>query len=306
MTEKTCIICHGNDLTNKTDTSGEVEVVKVECANCGSYSVSRPCVKLLYHYDYDDNIAKYQPSDEQRRIISGYLYYTGDVLVNELSLPTLMALKQPTIVEKANRLIMMVFRHSDSFGSGVQVIKQWITAALVMTADETNSLAKHLTSEGLLECENAMAGEYSLTFNGWEMAEKLSLSIESNYVFIAMWFDKVFRAATEPAIREAITSSGMQPLTVDQDEHVGKIDDKIILDINRSRAIVADFTKHRGGVYFEAGYAMGRGLPVVWTCHTDHAEKLHFDIRQYNCIVWSDVTELGTKLEARLKSLFEN
>lgn len=42
-------------------------------------------------------------------------------------------------------------------------------------------------------------------------------------------------------------------------EHSNKIDDEIIGEIRRSAFIVADFTGHRGGVYFEAGFAMGLG-----------------------------------------------
>lgn len=52
--------------------------------------------------------------------------------------------------------------------------------------------------------------------------------------------------------------------------------------------MLADFTGHRGGVYFEAGFAKGLNLEVIWTCKEDDLVNLHFDIRQYNCIVWSE------------------
>ena len=37
--------------------------------------------------------------------------------------------------------------------------------------------------------------------------------------------------------------------------------------------VVADFTGHRGGVYFEAGFARGLGIPVVWTCHKEYDDS---------------------------------
>ena len=40
-------------------------------------------------------------------------------------------------------------------------------------------------------------------------------------------------------------------------EHINKIRDEIISQITRSKFLIADFTGHRGGVYFEAGLAMG-------------------------------------------------
>ena len=41
------------------------------------------------------------------------------------------------------------------------------------------------------------------------------------------------------------------------------------------RFVVADVTNHRNGVYFEAGYAMGMGLPVIWMCHKDDMKEAH-------------------------------
>jgi nucleoside 2-deoxyribosyltransferase len=66
-------------------------------------------------------------------------------------------------------------------------------------------------------------------------------------------------------------------------EHANKIDGEIIAEINRLTFMIADFTGHRGGVYFEAGIAMGLNVPVIWTCRKDDIANLHFGIRQYNC-----------------------
>lgn len=86
-------------------------------------------------------------------------------------------------------------------------------------------------------------------------------------------------------------------------EHTGKIDDEIISQIRKSRFLVADFTGHRGGVYFEAGFAMGLGLPVFWTCRRDQMKELHFDIRQYNCIDWNTLDELAERLQRRVEAV---
>jgi hypothetical protein len=67
--------------------------------------------------------------------------------------------------------------------------------------------------------------------------------------------------------------------------------------------VVADFTGHRGGVYYEAGYAAGRGLPIVWTCRRDDINNLHFDIRQYNCIDWTEPSELAKRLRVRIEAV---
>jgi nucleoside 2-deoxyribosyltransferase len=71
-------------------------------------------------------------------------------------------------------------------------------------------------------------------------------------------------------------------------------------EIRRSGLIVADFTGNRGGVYFEAGFAMGLGLPVIWTVRQDDIDAVHFDTRQYNHITWSTPQELREKLYNRV------
>jgi len=59
-------------------------------------------------------------------------------------------------------------------------------------------------------------------------------------------------------------------------------------------------TGQRGGVYFEAGFALGLGKPVIWTCRSDDMEKLHFDTRQYNHVTWNTPIELKDKLVNRI------
>jgi nucleoside 2-deoxyribosyltransferase len=78
--------------------------------------------------------------------------------------------------------------------------------------------------------------------------------------------------------------------------------DKIIADIRKSALLVADLTEHRQGVYFEAGFALGLGVPVIWTCRDDHKDKIHFDTRQYNCIFWRTPEELKERLINRIEA----
>jgi nucleoside 2-deoxyribosyltransferase len=65
---------------------------------------------------------------------------------------------------------------------------------------------------------------------------------------------------------------------------------------------VADFTLHKAGVYFESGFALGLGIPVIWTCREDELVKTHFDTRQYNHVVWKDEQDLFEKLKRRIEA----
>jgi nucleoside 2-deoxyribosyltransferase len=98
--------------------------------------------------------------------------------------------------------------------------------------------------------------------------------------FVAMWFTFSMEDVYEKGFSPAIRDSGYQPMRIDRKEHVNKIDDEIIAEIRRSRFLVADFTSEpnqpRGGVYFEAGFALGLNIPVIWTCREDLVGQLHF------------------------------
>lgn len=93
-------------------------------------------------------------------------------------------------------------------------------------------------------------------------------------------------------------------MRIDRKLDVVKIDDEIIAEIRRSRFLVADFTHEkagaRGGVYFEAGFAFGLGIPVIYTCREDAIDKIHFDTRQYHHTAWKDSADLRDKLEKRI------
>jgi len=103
---------------------------------------------------------------------------------------------------------------------------------------------------------------------------------------VAMWFDQELNKIYYDHIITAINDTGYKPIRIDGKEHINKICDEIIAEIRKSRFIIADFTGQRGGVYYEARFAHGLGIPIIWTCRKDGIDKLHFDIRQYNCILW--------------------
>ena len=153
-----------------------------------------------------------------------------------------------------------------------------------------------------------MAGPENLittvTVDGHRQIADQAVNTESPQAFVAMWFHESTDSAYLEGVAPAIRDAGYQPLRIDQKEHNNKIDDEIIAEIRRSRFIVADFTQGdegaRGGVYYEAGFAHGLGLPVIFTCRQDGFDDLHFDTNHYNHIAWSTPEELREKLKNRI------
>lgn len=137
--------------------------------------------------------------------------------------------------------------------------------------------------------------------------EKATNSLQT---FVAMWFHESMTEVFEQGIEPAILETGYEPLRIDQKEHINRIDDEIIAEIRRSRFLIADFTHGedgaRGGVYYEAGFAHGLGIPVIFTCREDAVDTLHFDINHYNHIVWRTPEDLREKLENRIRANIDN
>ena len=147
--------------------------------------------------------------------------------------------------------------------------------------------------------------ECFLTVAGYERLAALDAShTPSTQAFVAMWFHPSTQAAWEQGIRPGIAAAGYEPLRIDQKEHSNKIDDEIVAEIRKSRFVVADFTQGesgaRGGVYYEAGYAHGLKIPVIFTCRSNVLDELHFDTRQYNHIGWETPQELCERLTKRI------
>lgn len=144
-----------------------------------------------------------------------------------------------------------------------------------------------------------------LTLQGYEYVRKMQLGQGAGTrAFVAMWFPK--DNSLQPfrdAVNDAITLAGYKCVIADEYEHNNFIMDTVLNLIDGSKFVIADFTclpekkgksgkienGVRGGVYFEAGYAMGKGKPVIMTCSDDvkSDSRRHFDIAQFKTTFWN-------------------
>lgn len=172
---------------------------------------------------------------------------------------------------------------------------------------EAARLLKELASRGWIssfqesELEEGSPFSFNLTLEAWEIIENLRPEMtDSKRVFVAMWFDSSMDTFYESGIKRAVEKAGYTPVKMNLMEFNGKICDKIIAEIKRCKFIISDFSGQRGGVYFEAGYAMGQGKTVIFIVKEEDVTNLHFDTRQYNHIVYNSPEELYEKLYNRI------
>ena len=176
-------------------------------------------------------------------------------------------------------------------------------------------LLDHLAEKGLVRYIHPSSGRhaqvYVLTVTGFERLDELrKVTPASEEAFVAMWFDDDLKPAYDNGIKPAIEDAGYTAVRVDEQYFLKKIDDEAISRIRRARFVVADFSHGkdgaRGSVYYEAGFAHGLGLDVIFTCRHDNRDDLHFDTRQYPHIIWKDFEDLRKQLRARIMALMSD
>lgn len=134
-----------------------------------------------------------------------------------------------------------------------------------------------------------------------DLKRAISVNQFSRDCFVAMWFDSSMEEIYQVGIYKPLKNLGYNPIRVDRVEHNDRIDQKIFDLIRRSRFVVSDITGHRGGVYYEAGFASGLGLPVIQSCRSEDFPRRHFDVLTINTIVYNTPQELAGQLVSRVR-----
>ena len=208
-----------------------------------------------------------------------------------------------SVHERADRLLRGIWSRladvADTFERRREDLEQtWYRLAWSesLRVEEIDYLLDYMQRVGWTEERSrerpGLASRHGISIDGHaRLAALEQVNSDSSTAFVAMWFHESMNEVWKQAIRPGIADSGYQASRIDRKEHVNKIDDEIIAELRRARFIVADFTQGktgaRGGVYYEAGFAHGHDIPVIFCCRKDVIDELHFDTRQYNHITWA-------------------
>lgn len=139
--------------------------------------------------------------------------------------------------------------------------------------------------------------------NGYKRVDELQkYSTHGRNALVAMQFG----ADTIPlreAIRSGISNAGYNAIFIDEVPYNDFITPELLKYIRDSKFVVVDLSHQNNGAYFEEGYAMGLGKPVIQLCK--EGVKLHFDIAQKNTIIWSTEDEIPERLSNRIKATID-
>lgn len=301
MLEGECPLCHIQTEYSQANTQ---LLHHVNCPNCGPFQIA---LDIFEDFKTDQIFSKYG------QIISGYVkersclgkkiikitHENFQELLNGINPP-----KSP--IEKMERLLLNIYRQTDHFGASISLNTKFPAIAYAKNETEIKAIYEALSKEGLIESTYNI-GRICLTIDGFKRIEQIqAVNHDSRQFFMAMHFTDEMKSLFNNHINPAIESIGYNGLIIANHEHNNDINDEIISEIRKSRFLIADFTGIRGGVYFEAGYAKGIGIPVIWTCKKadfDNTDtKPHFDIEHYNFILRENAQDLTTKLINRINA----
>ncbi|MDP9078854.1 MAG: hypothetical protein M3O71_15605 [Bacteroidota bacterium] len=138
----------------------------------------------------------------------------------------------------------------------------------------------------------------ALTISGLTRLARSRTSEESSYGFVAMAYTPAMFELYEQAFSPAISAAGFIPYIMSKEDVPSDqtINDAMLAGIKQSRFMIADFSTQGTNIYFEAGYALGRGLPVIYCCHQDKEDRNAFDTRNYQHLLYRDATDLYQQL----------
>jgi predicted RNA-binding Zn-ribbon protein involved in translation (DUF1610 family) len=295
MAESDCPICN-EKLSTDAKGNPHKDAKDFDCPNCGNFSLSGSLVTQMHNSPYDErgravlsHAIRKADRDSGRPLFT--TYFAGDVVKQNYL---------PGIEEQIENLILYVGDSVPEAGATTALGASTTRAVLgCMRENASGWIIKQAFDAGLVQgnAHRSYSTEFSLldatlSLSGWrEYSKLLSSGTRSKRAFMAMKFgdaelDRVFFDYFKPACDLA----GFELLKLDEQPRAGLIDDRLRVDIKRSRFLVADLSHANNGAYWEAGYAEGLGRPVIYTCPKDVFDDVntrpHFDTNHHLTITW--------------------
>jgi len=227
-----------------------------------------------------------------------------------------------TLSEKTDLILIKINDISDYVGQKILIVKAEMNGLLFVkrrtskgdffSEDDLNSqrvfMLNYLQERGYIEFDFSKQPTedsfmISLSTQGYERIDRLEKNnSDGKQALVAMSFAEGTERLRE-SIRKGISLAGYVAVFIDEVEHNEFITPELLSYIRRSRFIVADLSHQNNGAYFEEGYAMGLGKPVIQLCKK--GVNLHFDIAQKNTIMWESESDIPVRLLNRIKATIE-
>lgn len=218
-----------------------------------------------------------------------------------------------TVKEQRDHFLVEVGRHCPEGLGGRSAYfpkVSWVARAGLSNVASLDMLLRALETEQLivvttLKVVDLEKVSYGLTFPGWMEVERLRTTrVASDRAFVALSEkidrgDKVWTEGYDKALR----ATGHEPKRMATTPSTEPITDEIVAAIRTARIVIVDASEERPNVYWEAGFAYGLGIPVIWCCRKEDSNNRHFNTRQFYHIAYESPQHLQRELVTRIESL---
>lgn len=228
-----------------------------------------------------------------------------------------------SFAEKIDRILLYIFSHAPHLGQSVCFSMEQLFSFLFIDRYEMSSgtpvlraeddlqqegdfMLSCLAEQGYIQSHLGLQCDNEPPINLMPAAYARIDEIQRNTangrnVLVAMSFKDTEKL--REAIREGIHSAGYIAIFIDEVQHNELITPELLKHIKDSKFVVVDLTHQNNGAYFEEGYAMGLGKPVIQLCK--RGTQLHFDIAQKNTIMWASEEDIPKQLQNRIIATIE-
>lgn len=329
-----CPICKYNALTQ----SGGYQpindnLVKVVCLRCGEFMIAQHAIIALPEYIPVEK--RLQLSSHINEITHNRYLITYDEMKRLAGV-----LKIPSVDERANRILLFIAENYPKINTGPNwqdignVFHKGTNFDEIDLSNSTFGFTMQMLSKSWCEDQRELVylifeylkdtqkyikesgdSELIITPAGWSKIDELkTVYHESNIAFIAMKFNPNLIKYSKTWFEPAITEAGYDCKVMYSHKHTKVIDNEMKALIRRSKFVVCDLTENSRGAYYEAGFAHGLGVPVIFLCESKFFHKkehelgpespgVHFDTNHYPFIEWK--WDKGEALQKELKDWIE-
>jgi hypothetical protein len=301
-----CPICN-TPTTVESITEGSA--YNIYCTRCGKFEVTDSAITMFQNSEINTKPLSLSYWIRQRQTKESKV-----IIDLNLMRKLLVNFEPPKPREQADNLLLWI-------GSNVKkpdavIIRSFNDLiSIVGAVDEANViyLAQYLNDQKYIIYKYSSTQLHAqMTFNGWDRYYELQKSNkESRLAFMAMKFDnETLENIFNTIIKESVFKTGFDIRILSEVKRSGLIDDKLRVEIRRSKFIIADLTDDNNGAYWEAVYAEGLGMPVIYICEEDkfREKKTHFDTNHHLTVLWkNDEKKLkifGEELKATIRETF--
>ncbi|GIP38656.1 hypothetical protein J31TS4_19360 [Paenibacillus sp. J31TS4] len=301
--QKRCLFCE-KPVNVKPLNGGSVYLFRsCYCTGDGEYRIGASVYDQFNRMDLGDKRDSFY-------LISAYIREQTDrgEEVELLAGNTAVILESPliprTVEAKMDKLLSFLHRNAQGPGDEVQLDPMHASFNLTYSPNlqEFIYILEQLKTEKLI---NRVGATLSLTEQGWEAAERLYEQEQrpGKLCYISMTEDSELLGPMKESVFPRLRDKGYEPLAPDQPAGEPGAARDMRREIGEADLLIADVTVPKPHLYFEAGYAEGLGIEVIYTVRQDAVWEQTFGIMQTEPLVWETADELADKLVVKLASL---